>query len=70
MIAAAAGPGLPADGDDDGDDGDDDDDGDDCDGGANDDDSAGDRNLSCLPQRPAGLVLSLSSYHLQSSRQR
>ena len=28
------------------------------------------RNLSCLPQRPAGLVLSLSSYHLRSSRQR
>ena len=29
-----------------------------------------DGNLSCLPQRPAGLVLSLSSYHLQSSPQR
>ena len=46
------------------------DDGDDGGGGDNDDDSTGDGNLSCLPQRPAGLVLSLSSYHLQSSCQR
>ena len=59
-----------------------DDDGDNCGGDdgdcgnideVDDDDDADDvcdGNLSCLPQRPAGFVLALSSYHLQSYCQR